>query len=153
MTVFRQENLEEHYETGEDLGRWVRAGGGNPLARGARAGAAPAAWECPSVPLSPPSPELPFHPLSRARSRGKGVGFLSYGVFEVFETGVRGCWAWAMPGWRLRSPVATPGSCPWPFLPPGGRRGGCETASVGAVSPAGDWERAGSAGQKFALCW
>lgn len=28
MTVFRQENLEEHYETGEDLGRWVRAGGG-----------------------------------------------------------------------------------------------------------------------------
>lgn len=33
MTVFRQENLEEHYETGEDLGRWVRAGGGNPLPR------------------------------------------------------------------------------------------------------------------------
>lgn len=29
MTVFRQENLEEHYETGEDLGRWVRAGGGS----------------------------------------------------------------------------------------------------------------------------
>lgn len=28
MTVFRQENLEEHYETGEDLGRWVRAGAG-----------------------------------------------------------------------------------------------------------------------------
>lgn len=27
MTVFRQENLEEHYETGEDLGRWVRADG------------------------------------------------------------------------------------------------------------------------------
>lgn len=28
MTVFRQENLEEHYETGEDLGRWVQGGGG-----------------------------------------------------------------------------------------------------------------------------
>lgn len=27
MTVFRQENLEEHYETGEDLGRWVWGGG------------------------------------------------------------------------------------------------------------------------------
>lgn len=63
MTVFRQENLEEHYETGEDLGRWVRAGGGFgrgeplPLERGGeggRAGAAPAAANAPA---------LPFHPL------------------------------------------------------------------------------------------
>lgn len=31
MTVFRQENLEEHYDTGEDLGRWVRAGDASGL--------------------------------------------------------------------------------------------------------------------------
>lgn len=34
MTVFRQENLEEHYETGEDLGRWVRADGALGAERG-----------------------------------------------------------------------------------------------------------------------
>lgn len=34
MTVFRQENLEEHYETGEDLGRWVRAEGAAAAERG-----------------------------------------------------------------------------------------------------------------------
>lgn len=39
MTVFRQENLEEHYETGEDLGRWVRAGG--KFAGGSRRGHPP----------------------------------------------------------------------------------------------------------------
>lgn len=42
MTVFRQENLEEHYETGEDLGRWVRADGAVTSERGgARAGSHP----------------------------------------------------------------------------------------------------------------
>lgn len=40
MTVFRQENLEEHYETGEDLGRWVRAGTTSRGASG-RPGVAP----------------------------------------------------------------------------------------------------------------
>lgn len=34
MTVFRQENLEEHYETGEDLGRWVQAKGAVAPERG-----------------------------------------------------------------------------------------------------------------------
>lgn len=38
MTVFRQENLEEHYETGEDLGRWVRADGAVASERGGTRG-------------------------------------------------------------------------------------------------------------------
>lgn len=76
MTVFRQENLEEHYETGEDLGRWVRAGGGagrrepSPLSaagQGARAGAAAACrlrW-----------PHVAFLPPLRCPATGRAVGF------------------------------------------------------------------------------
>lgn len=59
MTVFRQENLEEHYETGEDLGRWVRAGGGFGREE-------------------PPPLEMPPRSLStppRGPKTGKGVGF------------------------------------------------------------------------------
>lgn len=95
MTVFRQENLEEHYETGEDLGRWVRAGGGSgrweplPLSaagRGARAGGALATWSAPA---------LPFHP-SEVLEDGKGSWVLSCRVF-FFRTAPMGFWTWAGP--------------------------------------------------------
>lgn len=60
MTVFRQENLEEHYETGEDLGRWVRADGAVASERGGARGEGRL------------TPALPLHRVLGAQ-REKGI--------------------------------------------------------------------------------
>lgn len=98
MTVFRQENLEEHYETGEDLGRWVRAGRRGRAAGTVAAERGGARGEgrrscCPPLETAPRRLSSP----SAVPGGGRGGWILSRGVFAFFSAGLRGVWTLAVP--------------------------------------------------------
>jgi len=103
MTVFRQENLEEHYETGEDLGRWVRAGTG-----GTR-------WERPRVALRTP-PGLP--------KAGEGGSVRSCGALAVLMRVRWDLGLGAVPGWCLLGLVVALAAVGCAGGRPGGWKGG-----------------------------